>query len=98
MYVLLELQLLSGVGCSYSDVSPYFVNAFGSYERLDYGTGHELNFIAFLLCLSKVGVLGRLSGMCLYVCERVHKSHTSEALTVCVCMCVGVPSKRTNEH
>lgn len=52
--LLVELQLLSSVGCSYSDVSPYFVNAFGSYERLDYGTGHELNFIAFLFCLSKV--------------------------------------------
>ena len=29
----------------------------GSYERRDYGTGHELNFIVFLYCLYKIGVM-----------------------------------------
>ena len=35
----------------------YLLESFGSYERLDYGTGHELNFVVFLFCLFKMGVL-----------------------------------------
>ena len=31
--------------------------SFGSHERIDYGTGHELNFVVFLFCLFKMGVL-----------------------------------------
>ena len=34
----------------------YLTESFGQYERLDYGTGHELNFVAFLFCLFKLGV------------------------------------------
>ncbi|KAI9022578.1 Phosphotyrosyl phosphate activator protein-domain-containing protein [Hyaloraphidium curvatum] len=30
----------------------YLLDAFGSAQRLDYGTGHELSFLAFLLTLS----------------------------------------------
>lgn len=37
----------------------YISNAFGSMERLDYGTGHELNYLAFLTGLWKVGILPR---------------------------------------
>lgn len=33
----------------------YLLGAFGSSQRLDYGTGHELSFIAFLGCLWKMG-------------------------------------------
>ena len=32
----------------------YFMGSFGSAERLDYGTGHELNFIAFLAGIWKL--------------------------------------------
>ncbi|KAH8666610.1 rotamase PTPA-1 [Xylariales sp. PMI_506] len=36
----------------------YFLGAFGSAQRLDYGTGHELSFLAFLGCLWKLGAFG----------------------------------------
>ncbi|KAK4145207.1 Serine/threonine-protein phosphatase 2A activator 1 [Dichotomopilus funicola] len=38
------------------EVKGYFLGAFGSAQRLDYGTGHELSFLAFLGALWKVGV------------------------------------------
>ena len=37
------------------ELETYFVNSFGSAERLDYGTGHELNFLAFLAGIWKLG-------------------------------------------
>ncbi len=37
------------------ELRAYFVGAFGSSTRLDYGTGHELSFLAFLGCLWKLG-------------------------------------------
>ena len=38
------------------ELKVYWEESFGSYERIDYGTGHELNFIAFLFCLFKMGI------------------------------------------
>ncbi|KAJ3144983.1 Serine/threonine-protein phosphatase 2A activator 2 [Irineochytrium annulatum] len=37
------------------EVSTYLLNSFGNRTRIDYGTGHEAHFIAFLLCLDKLG-------------------------------------------
>lgn len=37
------------------ELKTYLVGSFGSAQRLDYGTGHELSFIAFLGCLWKLG-------------------------------------------
>jgi serine/threonine-protein phosphatase 2A activator len=37
------------------ELEAYFVGSFGSSQRLDYGTGHELSFIAFLGCIWKLG-------------------------------------------
>ncbi|KAI0204543.1 phosphotyrosyl phosphatase activator [Astrocystis sublimbata] len=37
------------------ELAAYLLGAFGSAQRLDYGTGHELNFLAFLGCLWKLG-------------------------------------------
>ena len=39
------------------EISIYLQESFGEHSRIDYGTGHELNFVAFLFCLFKVGVL-----------------------------------------
>ncbi|KAJ7118562.1 hypothetical protein C8R43DRAFT_95208 [Mycena crocata] len=33
-------------------VKPYLVTSFGSFGRMDYGTGHETSFALFLLCLT----------------------------------------------
>ncbi len=36
------------------ELAAYLCSSFGDRQRIDYGTGHELNFIALLLCLSKM--------------------------------------------
>lgn len=33
------------------EVKVYLNDSFGSHQRIDYGTGHELNFFLFLMCL-----------------------------------------------
>ncbi|PVV04031.1 hypothetical protein BB560_001468 [Smittium megazygosporum] len=37
-----------------TEVVKYFSEGLGSRKRIDYGTGHELNFIVFLFCLYKL--------------------------------------------
>ncbi len=39
------------------ELLPYLHDSFGNPTRLDYGTGHELSFILFLMGLFKIGVL-----------------------------------------
>ncbi|OCK80918.1 serine/threonine-protein phosphatase 2A activator 1 [Lepidopterella palustris CBS 459.81] len=38
-----------------AELEVYLAGSFGSSQRLDYGTGHELSFLAFLGCLWKLG-------------------------------------------
>ena len=38
-------------------VKPYFLSSFGSFARMDYGTGHETSFALFLFCLTLVRFL-----------------------------------------
>ncbi|KAK5652767.1 hypothetical protein OQA88_9620 [Cercophora sp. LCS_1] len=48
------------------ELKAYFLGSFGSSQRLDYGTGHELSFLAFLGALWKLGAFptpeGRVPG------------------------------------
>ncbi|KIW62530.1 hypothetical protein PV04_10698 [Phialophora macrospora] len=41
------------------EVGGYLLGSFGSAQRLDYGTGHELSFLAFLACLWKLDFFAR---------------------------------------
>lgn len=60
----------AGVGVEAAEgVAPYFQEAFGNRTRIDYGTGHETCFVAFLFCLAKLGVL--MEGDCAAVVLKV---------------------------
>ncbi|GFO49602.1 serine/threonine-protein phosphatase 2a activator [Plakobranchus ocellatus] len=39
------------------ELCTYLVESVGNETRIDYGTGHELAFVAFLCCACKIGVL-----------------------------------------
>ncbi|ESZ95081.1 hypothetical protein SBOR_4536 [Sclerotinia borealis F-4128] len=43
------------------ELSSYLLGGFGSAQRLDYGTGHELSFLAFLGCIWKLGGFTKIS-------------------------------------
>ena len=36
------------------ELAPYLEDSFGNSVRIDYGTGHEAAFVAFLFCLKKL--------------------------------------------
>lgn len=52
---ILDFSTTSESSSVLQELTPYLLGAFGSGQRLDYGTGHELSFIAFLGCLWKLG-------------------------------------------
>ncbi|CAM8981622.1 unnamed protein product [Rhodiola kirilowii] len=40
------------------EILPYLLDSFGNASRIDYGTGHETNFVAWLYCLARIGIIG----------------------------------------
>jgi hypothetical protein len=39
------------------ELTPYLADMFGNATRIDYGTGHELNFVLFFVCLHKLNLI-----------------------------------------
>jgi serine/threonine-protein phosphatase 2A activator len=39
------------------ELLPYLLDSFGNPTRIDYGTGHETTFVAFLYCLAALGLV-----------------------------------------
>jgi serine/threonine-protein phosphatase 2A activator len=52
---LIEPLLSPLAAAAEPEILSYLLGSFGSSQRLDYGTGHELSFLAFLGCLWKLG-------------------------------------------
>ncbi|PBK82828.1 Phosphotyrosyl phosphatase activator [Armillaria gallica] len=49
------------------EVSVYFNEAWGSRARIDYGSGMELNFLCWLICLERLGVIHEVDHRALVV-------------------------------
>ncbi|XP_070531664.1 serine/threonine-protein phosphatase 2A activator-like [Ptychodera flava] len=54
---LIQTSLPTKYQSAVIELETYLLDSFGNSTRIDYGTGHEMNFAAFLCCLYKLRVL-----------------------------------------
>ncbi|KAI0703840.1 hypothetical protein BC835DRAFT_1317809 [Cytidiella melzeri] len=54
--LLLATLLPAHMHVAVPHLAPYLLASFGSFTRMDYGTGHETSFAMFLLCLTVIRV------------------------------------------
>ncbi|KAF9957456.1 hypothetical protein BGZ65_002053 [Modicella reniformis] len=54
---VLEQLLPSTMHPAIQEISPYLTQSMGHGTRIDYGSGHELSFVAWLCCLEIIGFL-----------------------------------------
>jgi len=52
---LIQDALDEKFSCAVAEISVYLSESVGNPTRIDYGTGHEFAFVAFLYCLFKIG-------------------------------------------
>eukprot|EP00050_Salpingoeca_kvevrii_P002892 m.208184 g.208184 ORF g.208184 m.208184 type:complete len:612 (+) comp10712_c0_seq10:959-2794(+) len=69
---LLKEMLPENLQPAIVELAPYLAVSFGNETRIDYGTGHELAFAAFLCCLALVKFFSEddLVGICLHAFSR----------------------------
>lgn len=84
---LLENALDEKFHSSICELRIYLNESFGNSTRIDYGTGHELAFMAFLCCLYKVEVLSQQDAVAtvfhlftqyINVCRKLQKTYNME--------------------
>lgn len=51
-----------------AEVSVYFKESWGDRTRIDYGSGMELNFLCWLICLERLGVIQESDHKALVIC------------------------------
>ncbi|KAG0010938.1 Serine/threonine-protein phosphatase 2A activator [Entomortierella chlamydospora] len=56
---VLEELLPPNLHPAIKEISPYLTQSMGHGTRIDYGSGHELSFVAWLCCLEIIGFLHR---------------------------------------
>lgn len=84
---LLEQALDPQCHVAIPEISVYLNESFGNSTRIDYGTGHELAFVAFLCCMFKIGALSKDDSVAtvfdifssyLELCRKLQKTYTVE--------------------
>jgi len=53
---MLVALLPEGIQMATIELAPYLEDSFGNATRIDYGTGHEAAFVAFMFAMTKLGV------------------------------------------
>lgn len=64
---LLEEVLPEGLRDAVAELVPYLLDSFGNSTRIDYGTGHELSFIMFLMAMFKIEALEKTDDVAIVI-------------------------------